>query len=259
MVQYAISLASRFIPRHHLQKISGVFLRLIAVFYRGNRFEDPITGRTYRKLLPYGRIHPRPNALAPHSMSLERHRLIWLYLKERTNFFNSRLGVLHIAPEYCFLKRFGRMPNLDYTTADLNSPWAKVKMDVQDIPFPDCSFDVIICNHVLEHIPDDRRAMQELFRVMKIGGFGIFQVPIDTSLEKTLEDDAVNTPALREKHYGQRDHLRQYGRDYSQKLRDSGFTVTEDDYVSTIPKHLAQRYALPTHEVIYLCKKENRR
>nr|HPI70798.1 SAM-dependent methyltransferase [Tenuifilaceae bacterium] len=106
---------------------------------------------------------------------------------------------------------------------------------------------------------DDRRAMQELFRVMKIGGFGIFQVPIDSSLEKTLEDDAINTPALREKHYGQRDHLRQYGRDYSQKLRDSGFSVTEDDYVSTIPKHLAQRYALPTHEVIYLCKKENRR
>ncbi len=255
MVQFAISLVSRFIPRHHLQKISGVFLRLIAIFYRGNKFEDPITGRTYRKLLPYGRIHSRPNALAPHSMSLERHRLIWLYLKEKTNFFSDKLKVLHIAPEYCFIKRFGKMNNLDYTTADLNSPWAKVKMDVQSIPFPDNTFDAIICNHVLEHVPNDKRAMQELFRVMKAGGFGIFQVPVDLTLEKTLEDDAINTPLLREKHYGQRDHLRLYGRDYPERLMNMGFSVIEDDFVKSLPQHLAERYALPTHEVIYLCEK----
>jgi SAM-dependent methyltransferase len=188
-------------------------------------------------------------------MSLERHRLIWLYLKEKTNFFSDKLKVLHIAPEYCFIKRFGKMNNLDYTTADLNSPWAKVKMDVQSIPFPDNTFDAIICNHVLEHVPNDKRAMQELFRVMKAGGFGIFQVPVDLTLEKTLEDDAINTPLLREKHYGQRDHLRLYGRDYPERLMNMGFSVIEDDFVKSLPQHLAERYALPTHEVIYLCEK----
>jgi SAM-dependent methyltransferase len=255
MIRLAISLASRFIPRHHLQWVSAFFLRIIALFYRGNRFEDPIDGRKYRKLLPYGRINSRPNALAPHSMSLERHRLLWLYLKERTNFFTANLNVLHIAPEYCFIKRFSKMKNLNYITADLNSPWAKVKLDVQNIPFPINEFDVIICNHVLEHVPDDKKAMSELFRVLKPGGFGIFQVPLDISLDKTYENSSINTPELREKHFGQRDHLRSYGKDYAQQLRNAGFMVIEDSFVKNLPKNIVERYALPAEEVIYLCQK----
>lgn len=255
MIRHAISLITRYVPRHLLQKVAGVSLKVIAIFYRGNRFEDPISGKTYRKLLPYGRIHLRTNALAPHSMSLERHRLLWLFLKQRTNFFTQNQKVLHIAPEYCFLKPFGNLKNLDYITADLNSPWAKVKLDVQDIPFSDNEFDVIICNHVLEHVVDDAKAMRELYRVMKPNGFGIFQVPMDYSLEKTYEDESINTPELREKHFGQRDHLRQYGRDYPQRLRDGGFTVNEDTFVKDMPKGLVARYALPSDEIIYLCQK----
>jgi ubiquinone/menaquinone biosynthesis C-methylase UbiE len=163
--------------------------------------------------------------------------------------------MLHIAPEYCFIKRFAKLPNLDYTTADLNSPWAKVKLDVQNIPMDSNTFDVILCNHVLEHVPNDLKAMEEMYRVMKPGGFGIFQVPLDTNIDITLEDTSINTPALRELHYGQRDHLRLYGRDYSQRLRRAGFIVTEDNYVNSIPKDLAKRYALPMNEVIYLCVK----
>ena len=87
---------------------------------RGDKFEDPINGKSYRKLLPYGRLNPRENALAPDSMSLERHRLIWLYLKEKTNFFTDDIKFLHIAPEYCFISLFKKQKNLDYTTADLN-------------------------------------------------------------------------------------------------------------------------------------------
>lgn len=255
MIRFAIALASRFIPRHHLQRFSGFILRIIGVAYLGNRFEDPITGKKYRKLLPYGRIESRPNALAPHSMSLERHRLLWLYLKERTNFFTSPNKVLHIAPEYCFIGRFNKMKNLEYITADLNSPWAKVKLDVQDIPFDDNAFDVILCNHVLEHVPNDRLAMKEFYRVMKPGGYGIFQVPLSYKIDNTIEDKSINTPELREKHYGQRDHLRLYGKDYPQRLRDAGFMVTEDNYVKTLPNELAQRYALSISEVIYLCVK----
>ena len=255
MVKFAISVLSRFMPRHHLQRFSGFVLKILGLFYLGNRFEDPINGRKYRKLLPYGRIHSRPNALAPHSMSLERHRLLWLYLKEKTDFFTSPKKVLHIAPEYCFIKRFQKQEQLDYVTADLISPWAKVKLDVQDMPFPQNIFDVILCNHVLEHVPNDVKAMQELFRVMKPGGFGIFQVPMDYELENTLEDETINTPELREKHYGQRDHMRQYGKDYPNRLRAAGFIVTEDDYVGTLPNNLVNRYALPSNEVIYLCVK----
>jgi hypothetical protein len=255
MIKIIISLVSRFVPRHHQQRFGGFFLAVIGIFYLGNRFKDPISGRSYRKLLPYGRIKSRANALAPHSMSLERHRLLWLYLKARTNFFTAKNRVLHIAPEYCFINRFAKMRNLEYITADLVSPWAKVKLDVQDIPFPNNSFDVVLCNHVLEHVDNDRLAMDELFRVMKPGGFGIFQVPIDLTIEHTLEDDSINSPGLREKHYGQRDHLRLYGRDYPSRLRNAGFIVTEDHYVQTLPKELAMQYALPLNEEIYLCVK----
>lgn len=255
MIRFFISFASRFIPRHHLQRFSAFILKIVGVFYLGKNFEDPITGIKYRKLLPYGRIKSRPNALAPHSMSLERHRLLWLYLKERTNFFTQEQKVLHIAPEYCFLKRFKKMKNLTYITADLISPWAEIKLDVQNMPFDDNQFDVIFCNHVLEHVTDDKQAMRELYRVMKPGGFGIFQVPIDCSIEHTLEDESINTPELRELHYGQRDHVRLYGSDYPNRLMDVGFIVTADKFVLNLPSNLAKRYALPADEIVYLCVK----
>lgn len=255
MVRFLVSLLSRFIPRHHLQRFAAFGLRLISPFYYGNSFEDPISGKTYRKLLPYGRINSRKNALAPHSLSLERHRLMWLYLKEQTTFFTEKHKVLHIAPEYCFLKPFGQMSNIDYTTADLISPWAKVKLDVQNMPLADNEFDVVFCNHVLEHVPSDYKAMSELYRVMKPGGFGIFQVPLDVNIDKTIEDSAINTPELREKHYGQRDHLRLYGTDYAQRLRSVGFNVTEDDFVKQIDAALATHYCLPKDEILYICRK----
>lgn len=255
MIKFLISFTTRFIPRHHLQLFAAFGLRTLGMFYRGNRFEDPISGKTYRKLLPYGRTNVRENALAPHSMSLERHRLIWLYLREQTTFFSAPQRVLHIAPEYCFLKLFKKQKNLDYTTADLISPWADVKMDVQAIPFPDSQFDVVICNHVLEHVDSDYKAMQEIHRVLKPGGFAILQVPMDLSMERTLEDPAFNTPELREKHYQQRDHLRLYGRDYGNRLRNAGFIVDENDYVKTLPSNLVERYALPKDEILYVCGK----
>jgi SAM-dependent methyltransferase len=255
MIRFAISLASRFIPRHYLQIFSSVILKVIGVFYLGNKFEDPINGKKYRKLLPYGRIHSRKNALAPHSMSLERHRLLWLYLKQKTNFFTSPQKVLHIAPEFCFIKKFKAMENLNYITADLISPWADIKLDVQAMPFEQDMFDVILCNHVLEHVPNDVMALSELYRVMKPGGFGIFQVPLDTNIDETLEDPSITTPEQRELYYGQRDHLRLYGNDYVTKLRDSGFIVTEDNFIQTLDNSLIKRYALPINEIIYLCVK----
>ncbi|HBS85823.1 MAG: SAM-dependent methyltransferase [Bacteroidetes bacterium GWF2_38_335] len=254
-MKLAISIVTRFVPRHHLHRVSHFFLSVIGLFYEGNTITDPIDGSTYRKLLPYGRLQSRKNALAPYSMSLERHRLLWLYFKEKTNFFTSNIRFLHIAPEYCFIRKFKAMKNLDYVTADLISPWADVKLDVQNIPFKENEFDVIMCNHVLEHVDDDRKAMSEFFRVMKPGGWGIFQVPINYDSEVTAEDKSVTDPRERERLYWQDDHLRLYGKDYGKILASAGFDVVEDDFVKKMDPALAEKYALPLNEIIYLCKK----
>lgn len=250
-----IAFATRFIPRHTLQRFAHLVLRMLSVFYRGSRFEDPITGIRYRKLLPYGRIHSRPNALAPDSLSLERHRLIWLYLKNETNFFTDRLRFLHLAPEYCFLRLFRRMENLDYVTGDLISPWADHHFDAHQIPFEDESFDVVMANHLLEHVDDDKQVMAECYRILKQNGWAIFQVPIDYNNAITLEDKSITDPEERERLYWQRDHVRLYGRDYPERLRAVGFDVTEDNYQERIGSEAAQRFALMPGEKVYFCKK----
>ena len=147
------------------------------------------------------------------------------------------------------------MKNLDYTTGDLISPWADVKMDVHNIPFPENTFDVVICNHVLEHVDDSDVVMKEFYRVMKPGGWGIFQVPIDLESTTTKEDKSITDPKEREKLYWQSDHLRLFGLDYPDKLRNAGFKVTESNFINQIEKDLIIRYALPKDEIIYLCEK----
>lgn len=250
-----IGFFSRYIPRHIQQRIAHLILILFSPFYRGNKFEDPIDGNTYRKLLPYGQLNRRENALAPLSMSLERHRLIWLYLKEQTDFFTDKQRFLHVAPEYCYLRKFKKLKNLDYVTGDLISPWADVKMNVLDIPFKENDFDVAMCNHVFEHVDDDFIAMSEFFRVLKPGGWAIFQVPLDNTRDETYEDPTITDPAEREKHFWQHDHVRLYGKDYGKRLEKVGFEVTISDYIEEIGESLAKRYALPLGEMIYVCKK----
>jgi predicted SAM-dependent methyltransferase len=178
-----------------------------------------------------------------------------LYLKTRTDFFTAKHKMLHIAPEQCFYKLFRKMKNLDYTTADLNSPIADVHMDLHHAPFKDNTFDVILCNHVLEHVEDDRQCMRELFRIMAPGGWGIFQVPQDTSREKTYEDKSIVTPEAREEAFWQKDHVRLFGLDYKNRLEEAGFNVTADAYIDTFTKEQIDRYRLPAGELIYMCRK----
>jgi SAM-dependent methyltransferase len=247
----------RTIPRPILITLSLWFSKIAPLIYKGNKYTDPISGKSYRKFLPYGYSGraKRKNVLCPGSLSLERHRLLWLYLQNKTNFFTAPLKMLHIAPEQCFYKLFRKQKNLTYTTADLNSPIADVKMDLHKAPFPDNTFDVIFCNHVLEHVEDDAQCMRELYRVMKPGGWGIFQVPLDTTREKTYEDKSIVTEEDREIHFWQKDHVRLFGLDYKDRLAAAGFNVTVDDYVNTFSAADIDRYRLPAGEMLYVCRK----
>lgn len=217
---------------------------------KGNRYVDPIDGKGFKNFLPYGYETQRPNVLSPSTLSLERHRLLWLYLENETTFFTQPQKVLHFAPEQAFYKRFRSMKHLDYTTTDLNSPLADVKADICDLPFEDNAFDFILCNHVLEHIPDDQKAMQELFRILKPGGTGIFQIPQDLSKAVTFEDDSITNRKERAKIFGQYDHVRIYGRDYFDKLRSVGFTVNEVDYTASLSEETIDKFRLAKGEII---------
>ncbi len=238
------------IPRPWLIQLSYPVRPVLAFFMRGDRYVDPIDGRRFRSFLPYGYENPRENVLSPSTLSLERHRLLWLYLCRETDFFTARYKVLHFAPEQAFYKRFRNLKNLEYITTDLNSPLADVKADICALPFEDQSIDVILCNHVLEHIPDDTRAMQELYRVLKKGGWGILQIPQDLNREQTFEDDSITGVKERARVFGQYDHVRIYGRDYFDKLEAIGFTVKAVDYTAGWPAGEVDKYRLAKGEII---------
>ncbi len=243
------------IPRPLLIKLSYYARPFLALYYKGSTYTDPIDGRQFRSFLPYGYESPRDNVLSPSTLSLERHRLLWLYLKRETDFFTAPLKVLHFAPEQAFYRRFRKLEHLDYTTTDLLSPLADVKADICDLPFEDNAFDVILCNHVLEHIPDDTKAMQELYRVLSQGGWGIFQIPQDLGRENTFEDDTITDKKKRAQIFGQYDHVRIYGKDYFEKLRGIGFTVLEVDYTSILSPEEVERYRLAKGELIPVVRK----
>lgn len=245
------------IPRPILIRLSIVASPILALLLKGNTFTDPIDGKSFRMFLPYGYGTQRNNVLSPSTLSLERHRLLWLYLQNETDFFTAKekKNVLHFAPEQEFYKRFKKQKNIQYTTTDLFSPLADVKADICNLPFEDNQYDVLFCNHVLEHIPDDTKAMQELYRVLKPGGMAILQIPQDLNRATTFSDDSITDEKERAAIFGQYDHVRVYGRDYFDKLRSIGFNVIEEDYTKKINPELVTKYCLAPGEIIPVCFK----
>jgi len=181
---------------------------------------------------------------------------MWLFLKDKTDFFQTKLRILHIAPELCFIKRFEAIHGENYITADLESPLAKVKLDVLQMPFAESEFDVVFCNHVMEHVSDDLLAMHEIYRVLAPGGWGIIQVPLFYPLsETTYEDSSIITPAEREKAFGQDDHVRKYGKDYINRLQSAGFEAEEVWLNNDLSEAEIKRLALPLDEPIFFVRK----
>lgn len=254
-MNYLIKFLINIIPRPHLIFWSKILQPILDLFYRGNKFLDPINGKLYRTFLPYGYVKQRENALSPGTFSLERHRLLWLYLNNETEFFTKKIKVLHIAPEQCFYKLFKNLKNINYTTFDLNSPLADIKGDICKMPFEKNSFDYILCNHVLEHINDDKKAMMEIFRVLNVNGTAILQVPVNLNNKTTLEDNSITNKQERIEKFGQYDHVRLYGLDYFKRLQNIGFEVDQVKYASKFNDNEVLKYSINRNEVIPVCKK----
>jgi len=230
----------------------------LSLFYRGDRVACPCCGGTFRRFMPDIRpVGPnRANARCPNCGARDRTRLLWLYLENQTNLLSHRLRVLHFAPERSLEQRLKSQPNLDYVSTDLNRSRAMIKADITDLPFPDDSFDVILCSHVLEHVVDDRAAMRELYRVLKPGGWAVVLVPMSSRRGETFEAPTIVAPRDRERLFGQADHVRIYGRDFTVRLEDAGFTVRVEDYRRDLGEDRAQRYGLRRRKPdLHLCLK----
>ena len=245
----------KILPRKFLIKYSFLITPILRIIFRGKKYTDPIDDSNYSKFLSYGYKTVRKNALCPGTLSLERHRLLWLYLDKETDFLNLNLKVLHVAPEQVFYKKFKKLKNWEYFTFDLNSPIADIKGDLISTNFKDEYFDLIICNHVLEHIEDDKSALDEMYRILKYNGISILQVPINVKRENTFEDLSIKSKIQREKYFGQYDHVREYGLDFKDRVEQAGFKVEMINYSKKISQDLVIKYGLMKDDLIPIGKK----
>ncbi|MBD2102837.1 class I SAM-dependent methyltransferase [Leptolyngbya sp. FACHB-261] len=206
-----------------------------------------------RSFLPFG-DPPRQNALCPVCHSLERHRLDQIFFEKYTNLFDkSPKKMLHIAPEQSFELRLKQIENLDYISADLMSPRAMLKVDITDIPFPDNTFDIVYCSHVLEHVPDDKRAISEFHRVCKPQGWAVLQVPITT--DKTFEDPSITSPEERKRVFGQEDHVRCCGPDYIDRIQAAGFKTNRLRATDVVKPTDCQYLGFQENRLVFYCEK----
>ena len=245
----------KFLPRKFLIKYSFLITPILRIIFHGKKYTDPIDDSNYSKFLSYGYKTVRKNALCPGTLSLERHRLLWLYLDKETDFLNLNLKVLHVAPEQVFYKKFKKLKNWEYLTFDLNSPIADIKGDLTSTNFKDESFDLIICNHVLEHIEDDKLALNEIYRILKYNGISILQVPMNVKRKNTFEDSSIKSKNQREKYFGQYDHVREYGLDFKDRVEQAGFEVEMINYSTKISQDLVIKYGLMKDDLIPIGKK----
>ena len=244
-----VKLILNFFSRQFLIRISLILRPVLRILYKGTKYVDPIDGSSYRTFLPYGYNRVRKNALCPGTLSLERHRLLWLYLK-KTKLLEKKISVLHVAPELIFMKKFRKITCWNYVSTDLKSPLADIKANIYSLPFRENYFDLILCNHVLEHIEDDYKALNELHRVIKNKGILIAQIPLDKNLKKTFENKEIINQRDRNKHFGQYDHVRIYGLDFYKRLSNSGFKPKKIHFLKKISTEDKIKYCLPKDEEI---------
>jgi len=224
------------------------------IFGKDNLYFCPCCGHFLTNFIDWSDSYR--NVICPYCDSQPRHRSLTLLLKEKSNLdLNKPLKMLHIAPESSLKKFFSSQLNIEYITADLNNSSVDVQLDITNIPYDDNTFDVIICNHVLEHILDDRQAMRELLRVLKPNGWASLQVPIASEREKTFEDATITSPEDRLRNFGQEDHVRWYGRDYADRLTEVGFSITIENMAESLSSEKVEQYGLRSEEDLYFGRK----
>ena len=193
---------------------------------------------------------PRWDARCLNCGSRERHRLLWLWITEGGGNKLAGKHILHFAPEKVMARLMRGNPL--YETADLHQPGVTHKVDITQVALADASYDLVIANHVLEHIPDDRAAMRELLRLLRPGGMALLTTPINASRQETYENPAITAPAERHAHFSAEDHVRYYGLDFANRLAEAGFTVTTFRVTPEEEVH----YGLLRNEWLYLATKE---
>ncbi len=233
-----------------------IFYKINSIRFKGDKNHCPLCEKGFSKFLT-GPDKSRINSKCPGCGSLERQRLLWLYLTNKLEIKNRKINLLNIAPDYATQNALKRLKNITYTSVDLNSSLAMKKNDITNLEFNDTQFDAIICYHVLEHIENDRKALSELHRVLKPGGWAILQSPVDTDRAVSFEDSNVFAPEERKKLFGQEDHVRIYGCDYTYRLEEAGFLVNEDAFIKELTEGEKEKYLLDKNEVIYLCTKRD--
>ncbi|MGZ4847133.1 MAG: class I SAM-dependent methyltransferase [Halobacteriota archaeon] len=253
-------------------ELRRLYRRLNAWLYQGERFHCPVCERGFRAFKPFGAdvavardlrmvsLGHRDASMCPGCASKERDRAIALYLARRSDWFRqSPRAILHIAPEEGLGSFLHMLPNVSYLSGDLcpeDSPTpAMRRIDVTQMPFEERAFDLIVCSHVMEHVKDDRQAMREALRVLKEGGVAFLQVPYSPSLKETREDVAVIEAADRLRLYGQVDHVRLYGVDYADRLREVGFTVAVRGMVDLFGEEVVHKNGLTLEENLFICSK----
>ncbi len=265
----------RLIPFWLGKKLRGTYQKFLGVVYIGNTYYCPYCQHSFRKMLADGEKLSvidkyqiigsgfRENCTCPRCYAKDRDRLIYLYLKKNAAIFDQSLRLLHIAPEAWLKELFQALPNVHYTNGvkDAESMGYYYDrrtrdLDITDLEMKDNFYDVVICNHVLEHIIDDRKAMQEIFRVLKPGGWAILQIPYSGVLENTFEDESILSPTERKMAFGQFDHVRIYGKDYSDRLTKAGFRVERyNPKNESLEPDSLLKYALNKDEDLFIAHK----
>jgi len=248
----------RLVPEKNRIHIYFFINKLTSFFYRGNTYYCNCCNRSFRKFKPKGNtLVQRANAECPYCGSLERIRNLLFYLENETDLLTGNYSLLHFAPENSLLPIFRKNKNLDYITADINPNMAEYQIDIMNILYPDNSFDYIICFHVLGHVPDEKKAIEELFRVLKTNGIALIATLIDLNNPHTFETAEADTPQKRLQYYSEPDLLRLHGTDFGERLAQGGFNVETINYPLVLGKEIKQKYALGdgSRELIFKCTK----
>lgn len=225
--------------------------------YHGNLVTCSCCHGNWSAFLPGG-VQKRPNAACPRCGALERHRFFAHLLRQRGNVFAGK-RVLHVAPEPVISSIIQEQVPTTYTTVDLAaSPAIDVVADITALPFYDALFDMVVCNHVLEHVTDDLAAMRELRRVLAADGIAILSQPIDWTRATTEEDPSCSDPAERIRRFGQSDHVRLYGADILGRLQSADFSceiLKPSEMVDDVDMH---RYGFKSDESLLWCRPTSR-